>query len=181
MQLKDRIKWKILRSWWRAKSYVHTVYHFFNRGYSCEECGKKYSLAGYNVEGVVNDKRMIFSHTSKQNICPHCLSQKIEQFFLFAKAGNNKHDGVYWGECEFTGKRAKVMRISPYTSGTLSPGLNIRFGSNYWNGSVACSDAFRILLTEAGTMVTPYHAGKRGYCQDKNGVRAKPQHVKDIK
>lgn len=172
------LKLKIERLVHKIKSSFRQAVHTFNGGYTCEDCGAKYAIDGYTIDGRVNDNRMMFVNYSAGQTCPHCLYLDIKEYFETSKIEKDKYNSLHIGKCDFTGIKGKVTRI--VFKDQSKHGLNIRFGSNYWNGSYAGLEAFRILLTETGEMKTSFHVKGSKY-RDKNGVVSGPQNVKDIK
>jgi hypothetical protein len=179
----DIYKWRAKDMWRKFKRTVNRAKHYINGGYSCQ-CGRKYQLAGYMVEGDVNGRRMLFENHGKPDLCPLCVDERIGKFFETTKVGKKNHysSGPFLGTCDFTKKKnVPVVRIIWGTDNNL--GLDVRFGAEWWNGFQASREAFGILLTETGKMKTSYitMSKKEVLFRDRNGVGSKGQLVKDIK
>jgi hypothetical protein len=145
-------------------------------GYPCEGCSNKVRFKNFEVSGPVGPlgTQLMLVNTGKL-YCPRCLHDKIEEYFL-------RSDDVLLGKCDATGEDGILTIKIVWGSDELSKelGIDLRFGTSWWNGFNISRDAFKELLMETGYVKTSMIYHKTGLIEYSDGlILADKQTVKD--
>lgn len=130
--------------------FINRVWYHLNGGYDCDSCGVKLPIHWTVLETEVNGKRMIISNysSSGQLYCAHCLAEKVESYF--STFPDTEEDIDYW-----TKKKDQCLTyISSFDDENAKQlDLDMRWGSNYWNGHPATKS----------TLLRGFHSDKVQY------------------
>lgn len=144
------------------KKFLKRVEYHINGGYECECCGAKIPIHFSELRGFVNGKRMMMSVHSDKIFCKTCLREKIEIYFQTQDECGNSDEDVYIADdciingtpCFFYPEITRTVKtISNFGDNKLADelGLDIRFGSGWWNGHYASLRAFQEFLMDDKT------------------------------
>lgn len=171
--LSKNIKWNFLDVSRAMKNFFVRLKYRFNGGYICSECGVTIPIYYTELHSYANGKRMIISNSGKELICPHCLGEKIETFFANADLDSDKCDW-YPDSTKTLGIIGKHFGSQKNQDLAEDLGLDIRFGSSWWNGYHACNYAFQTALMsdklEYGTGFSKYD-GEKIFTVDRYGIK----------
>ena len=122
---------------------------------------------------------MILSNHTNRLYCRHCLALKIQDYFSEAKVFDGScfgaMEGIVINKCDWTDANCRVIGgIMQYCNPLAKKlDLDIRFGSQYWNGHYASQGALVAGLLSPDlqyqTGVLSYRNGKSVYI-DQNGI-----------
>lgn len=172
--------------WWfsdNVRRPIKTVYlrlkYKIAGGYPCanDYCDNKLRFKTFQVSGTIgpNKTRMLLSNSGKL-YCPHCLDYEIEEYF-------ERTTDFKIGTCDATGEHnVKTIDIVWGHEGLGKKlGIDLRFGTHWWNGFNISYPAFQELLRETGYLETNViRVGKDGTYKCSDGViLADKQSVKE--
>lgn len=153
--------------------------YWYNGGYICTGCGAKIPIHYTHIQSSVNGKRVLLSNYHPDHfLCAHCIAERISLYFASFPVYSGCPD-------DWTGVNEKTINgIFSYAGASNSLlryaydvlGLDIRFGSAWWNGHYATeSTLVKALTSNEVAYCTSVLAMKDGVYQmiDRNGVTMK--------
>lgn len=175
--------WYKRLNWWYCDTTRHlklrseALLRKLQGGYECTDCGTLCYFKDPQYSGTVNGKGMMIEAMGLRSpfgktVCPHCLYDRIEQYWVLAEILEadedsyiNTSSGIYQGECYWFGTQELVCEgIRNWRNSTASQlGLNcVVFGGQWWNGHAASIGAVKELLTKTGKTSTGVMVNVKG-------------------
>lgn len=175
LSMTKRFKYWLIERKRAMVAFGNRMRYHWNGGYECHSCGTLIPIYYDHISSEAFGKKMIIQNSSEHLYCAHCLGEKIQTYF---RASDSLYPLVVT-TCDWTGKQEKTIGIiwgDGFQSDQIATelDLDVRFGSNYWNGHRASLRAFRAALIEnEPTYAVSYYKSVNGrmYGVDKNGIK----------
>lgn len=172
--LLQNLKWTLSDYKRSVVNFGHRLAYHYNGGYKCASCGILIPIKFNTIRTEVDGKGMIISNHSSELYCAHCLAEKVDQFFRYADLDECPCDWI-------ADKKMSIGVIGKWFGTKQNMGLaelidlDMRFGSNYWNGHHASREALmRGLMNpnlEYKTIVISYDKKLGAVHVDRHGIK----------
>lgn len=171
---KDKFRWWCLDKKRTIENKIDAGFYAWRGGYKCTSCGRIIPLPGTEYSGEVNGRRMMLSYYGPGPLCSVCLFGKISSYFGFAPVAGpreyvDEFSHITRIPCDWYPEKDRsikgVMKYKNPSAEMLN--LDIRIGSNYWNGFHASLCALRSLLLVDGVYTTSFLSTEKNetfYC-----------------
>lgn len=173
--IRQRIKWKIKDFYRASKNLLVLAKYKINGGYVCTDCGAIIPIHYDSIFSKVNGKTFMIMNLCHDLVCPHCLLEKIEEYFAMSEPPEHRMNcDWYPDKTQTISCVSRWDMINAELADSLD--LDIRFGGMWWNGHHASIEAFHEALTspllEYRTNVWTYDNDKEcGIMVDRNGIK----------